>query len=188
MAQSKDNIVTHGLSGKVGNILVFSQRHGKTFVGKAPKKSTKDDTPAQEAHKLRFQRAIIYGQTVIADPVAKAAYEAAAENGESAFNVAVADLLQAPDIDSVDLSGYTGQVGEKIIILATDDFKVTSVTVNISNGDGTLVEQGAAVLGNTGLNWVYTTTAVNPSLSGDKITVDATDTPGNTTEKETILP
>lgn len=26
MAQSKNNIITHGLSGKVGDIIVFSQR------------------------------------------------------------------------------------------------------------------------------------------------------------------
>lgn len=187
MAQSKDNIITHGLSGKVGNILVFSQRNGKTFVGKVPKQKTKADTPAQVAHKQKFQRATIYGKAAIANQVTKAAYEADAEIGESAFNVAVADFLQAPDIDSVDLSGYTGKVGEKIIILATDDFAVTSVTVNISNADGTLVEDGAAVLSADGLDWVYTTTAVNASLAGDKITIEATDTPGNVTEKQTIL-
>ncbi len=31
MAQSKNNIITHGLSGKVGDIIVFSQRGGKTI-------------------------------------------------------------------------------------------------------------------------------------------------------------
>jgi len=36
MAQSKGNIITQDLSGKVGNILVFSQRNGKTFVSKVP--------------------------------------------------------------------------------------------------------------------------------------------------------
>jgi hypothetical protein len=96
-------------------------------------------------------------------------------------------MLQAPDIDSINLSGYTGRVGEKITIVATADFKVTSVTVNISNSDGILVEAGAAVLSSNGLYWVYTTTAVNASLAGDKITVEATDLPGNVTEKQTIL-
>lgn len=40
MAESKNNIVTHGLSGKVGDLLVFSQRNGKTIVSKAPKERT----------------------------------------------------------------------------------------------------------------------------------------------------
>ena len=36
MAKQSNNVVTHGLSGKVGDLLVFSQRAGKTVVGKAP--------------------------------------------------------------------------------------------------------------------------------------------------------
>jgi hypothetical protein len=187
MAQSKDNIITHGLSGKVGNILVFSQRNGKTYVSKVPKQSTKEPTAGQVAHQQKFQLAIIYGKSAIANPATKAEYEAEAEIDESAFNVAVADMLQAPEIDSIDLSGYTGKVGEKIVIIATDDFKVTSVTVNISNADGTLVEEGAAVLGNSGVDWVYTTTAVNASLAGDKITVEASDLPGNVSDKQVAL-
>jgi hypothetical protein len=59
--------------------------------------------------------------------------------------------------------------------------------INISNADGTLVEEGAAVLGATGLNWVHTTKAVNANLAGDKITVEATDTPGNITDKQVTL-
>ncbi|WP_265426533.1 hypothetical protein [Chryseobacterium sp. YIM B08800] len=37
MTESKNNIVTHGLSWKVGDLLVFSQRNGKSVVPKAPK-------------------------------------------------------------------------------------------------------------------------------------------------------
>jgi len=47
MAESKNNIITHGLSGKVGDLIVFSQRNGKTFVSKAPRKKTKEDTKNQ---------------------------------------------------------------------------------------------------------------------------------------------
>ena len=36
MAKQTNNVVTHGLSGKVGDLLVFRQRAGKTVVGKAP--------------------------------------------------------------------------------------------------------------------------------------------------------
>jgi hypothetical protein len=44
MAKSKDNIITHGLSGKVGDIIVFSQRGNKTIVSKAPKERTGEPT------------------------------------------------------------------------------------------------------------------------------------------------
>jgi hypothetical protein len=36
MARSSHNVVVHNLSGKVGDLLVFRQRHGKTFVRKYP--------------------------------------------------------------------------------------------------------------------------------------------------------
>jgi hypothetical protein len=38
MAKVGDNIVTTGLSGKLGNLIVFRNRGGKTIVAKAPKK------------------------------------------------------------------------------------------------------------------------------------------------------
>ncbi len=124
----------------------------------------------------------------MADAKLKAEYEAQAKPGESAFNVAVADLLHAPDIETIDLSNYTGKVGDTITIRATDDFMVTGVTVSISEADGTLVEKGAAVLGADGLDWVYTATVANANLSGDKIVIQASDLPGNVTEKDETLP
>ena len=38
MAKVGDNIVTTGLSGKLGNLIVFRNRGGQTYVAKAPKK------------------------------------------------------------------------------------------------------------------------------------------------------
>jgi hypothetical protein len=54
----------------------------------------------------------------------KAAYAAKAKKGWTAYNAAVADFLNAPDIDTIDLSGYTGQPGDPIRIIVTDDYKV----------------------------------------------------------------
>ena len=41
------------------------------------------------------------------------------------------------------------------------------MVVTIANADGSLVEEGDAVLQPNGLDWVYTATADNPSLEGD---------------------
>ena len=49
MAESKNNIVSHGLSGKVGDLLVFSQRNGKTVVSKVPK----DDSTGELSDKQK---------------------------------------------------------------------------------------------------------------------------------------
>lgn len=185
MAKSVNNIVTHGLSGKVGNLLVFSQRKGKTIVSMAPKKSNKV-TDKQKEHRVKFQEAIIYSKASRQDPNLKPQYEAdAKEQGLTAHNIAVADFLKAPKIESIDLSGYKGKKNDPIKIKAYDDFKVEKVTVKIENADGTLVEEGNAAV--EGLYWVYKAKENNADLSGDKITVRAYDIPDNMAEKQEIL-
>lgn len=71
MAESKNNIITHGLSGKVGDLIVFSQRNGKTIVSRAPRDKTTEDTENQKAHKRKFQRAILYSKVVLSNPDTK---------------------------------------------------------------------------------------------------------------------
>ena len=187
MAESKNNIITHGLSGKVGDLIVFSQRNGKTIVSRAPKDKTVEDTQKQKDHKRKFQRAILYSKVVMNDPKTKEHYDTHADHakGITAHNVAVADLLNAPDIDSIDVSAYTGKVGDVIKIVALDDFEVKMVTVKIENEDGSLVEEGGAI--DNGAEWIYTATEKNPDLSGDKITITATDNPANLTQKSQTL-
>ena len=187
MAESKNNIITHGLSGKVGDLIVFSQRNGKTIVSKAPGPKTTEDTDNQKAHKRKFQRAILYSKVVMSNLDTKEQYQAHADRskGITAHNVAVADLLNAPDIESIDLSAYTGRAGDIIKIVALDDFAVKMVTVKIENEEGTLVEDGAAV--DSGFEWLYTATEENKNLAGDKITIKATDNPDNMTEMTQTL-
>ena len=182
MAQSKDNVITHGMSGKFANIIVFSQRNGKTIAGKVPKPSNKPASTAQKAVRKRFQEAIIYGKRAIQDPLLKEAYAAAAKPGETAYNVAVADLYHAPDIEEIDLSAYTGSIGDIIKVKVVDDFMVASVHISIANQDGSLVEEGEAVLSDNGLDWIYTATVKNDDLSGDRITIQAHDKADNLTE------
>ena len=178
MAKSNNNVITHGLSGKVGEIIVFSQRGGKTIISKAPKKRTGEPSPKAKAQQEKFQQAVIYGKSIINDPTKKEQYSV---EGKSAFNVAVADLLNAPKIQEINLSAYHGNIGDIIVIRAYDDFKIISLVVSILNDDGSLVEQGNA-LNNNGPIWVYTATAKNDNLLGDKIIVRATDIPDNVSE------
>lgn len=131
MAKVGDNIVTTGLSGKLGNLLVFRNCGGKTIVSKAPKRKQAEWSEAQEKHRLRFQEAVLYAKNAIANPATKGEYQAAAEEGETAYNVAVADFLNAPHINEIDVSKYTGQVGSYIQVRAVDDFEVKEVTVTI---------------------------------------------------------
>lgn len=188
MAKSKNNVVTHGLSGKIGDMLVFSQRNGQTIVGKVPKERTAPDSAKQAAHKKKFQEAVLYAKSIMGDAALKKQYEEEAkqsEHGANAYNVALADFLQAPEIEEIDLSQYTGKKGEFITISVTDNFQVERVTVKIENADGTLVEEGEATDKTT--HWEYKTTANNTDLSGDKITIRAYDAPDNMSEKQQSL-
>jgi hypothetical protein len=181
MAKSKNNVVTYGLSGKIG-MLVFRQIGGETIVSTMPEQSS-EPTKKQLKHRKHFQRAVLYGTTAIESPETKELYEAAAaKKGRKPFNVAVADFFHAPDINSVDISEYSGNVGDTIRIEATDDFLVKSVKIRIINANGALVEEGEATQ-SIGMLWIYSATQGNENIDGYKIIVTASDLPGNLTEE-----
>ncbi|MBP1617749.1 MAG: hypothetical protein H6Q14_1576 [Bacteroidetes bacterium] len=187
MAESKNNVITHGLSGKVGDLIVFRNVNGKTIVANKPKERTGELSDEQKTHKKKFQQAIIYAKSAIADPDTAEAYKKAAPKGKSAYNLAVADFFHAPDISEVNLEKYTGKIGDTIAVTVTDDFSVQEVSVTIQNGDGTLVEQGLAQKAPGSVQWIYTASAENSSLDGDKIIIKASDLPGHATEQEEAL-
>ncbi len=178
------NALTQGISGKVSGLVFRRNPDGSVSVGNAPRTTTKTPTPAMAAQRQRFQQAAFYGRAVQADPAANAAYETGIDTDtNSAYTVAVADYLNAPDIRDVDFSAYRGRIGDKITVQATDDFAVATVRVRIQNPDGALVEEGLAQPQPDGFTFIYTATAANASLTGDKITVIAEDRAGNETEQ-----
>jgi hypothetical protein len=188
MAKVKNNIVTQGLSGMLGGQLVFRQTSRGTVVSVAPQPAEGPSSAAQIAQRERFQQAIIYAKGRAKDPAVQAEYAAdARERNQSVNNVLVADYMHAPNISAVDISTYTGKVGEIIRVTATDDHAVKTVTVKIENGDGTLVEQGPAQRQPDTNLYHYTTTKANATLAGDKITVTATDNPGHAAVKTSVL-
>jgi hypothetical protein len=184
MAKQKGNVVTHGLSGKIGDLLVFRQVAGKTVVSKVPEQP-KTISDKQKEHRERFQRATFYAKSAVEAPGTKELYADKAKRrpGKTAYHVAVADYFHAPDIRAVDLSKYTGTAGDEIRIEVSDDFAVKSVYVQINNADGSLVEEGEAV-NSAGYLWIYTATQDNENLEGDRILVTASDLPGNITADE----
>lgn len=186
MARVKYNVVTHGVSGQVGDLLTFIQRHGKTFIGKIQTRSGKVSAK-QQAIRDKFILAARYARTAMKDPATKALYELKAGGGVIPFNLAIADYFTAPVIESIITGNYTGAVGSTIQVQATDDTKVTEVRVSVANAAGVVLEQGPAILNPESEFWMYTTMVVNPSLAGSKITAVAKDLPGNSAEKEMVL-
>jgi hypothetical protein len=183
MAKSKGNVITHGLSGKVGDLLVFRQKDGATFVSKVPEQP-KVLTEKQIAHRRRFKRAVIYAKAAVDAPESRDVYSAIAEKRKrTPFLVAVADFLNVPEIETIDVSKYSGNPGDCIKVTVSDDAMVKSVYISIENADGTIVEEGDAVADASGYVWTYTAMQNNDSLDGDKIMVSVSDLPGNVVEE-----
>jgi hypothetical protein len=179
MAKVKLNPILEQVSGKVGD-LVFRRYGDQTVISQKPDTEGRQWTEAQLAHRERFRQAALYGRLVMADPETKALYEeAAGARGKPVFSLTVADFFNAPSVDSVDLSNYTGAAGDAIVIMASDDFAVLAVQVSLTDGDGNMIESGAALESppNSG-RWVYTATVAVNTGTTVRIAVTAEDRPG----------
>ena len=75
-----------------------------------------------------------------------------------------------------------------ILIKATDDFMVVSVTVEIQDRDGCFIEGGNAILTDKGTEWIYMATTDSNNFLGNKIIVNAMDMPANLSLKEQMIP
>ena len=95
---------------------------------------------------MNFASCIAYAKKAIKNSELKAAYQAAAKDGQTAFNVATSDALNPPEITTILTDNYQGSTGDNIVIQATDDFKVEAVLVSIHLATGELLEQGNASL------------------------------------------
>jgi len=176
MAKSLNNIVMHGASGKLGNQIVFRQgKGGQTIIAVKPA-VTKNFNPTQLAHQEAFRQAIAYAKSA-KDEIA---YLTKAQGTTmSAFNAAVADWFNQPEVLEIDITNWTGAAGQTICVKAQDDTQVAKVHVQIADAQGNIYEEGDAIQAD-GLWWDYTTTT---SVEGDpsNATVKATaqDLPGN---------
>jgi len=182
-----NNDLVKGSSGRIGDQLVYRQRGEKTIIAKRPRPKNTPDTEAQIAVQERFFNAALYGKAVIADAVKKAVYQAKTTGYQTAYNLAVSDFCKSPEIKVCDADNYSGNPGEEIRIRATDDFKVESVRLEIKDSTNDSIEEGAAVLNDNGVDWIYTATTVNLFLPGTKLIVSASDIPGNITKREFII-
>jgi hypothetical protein len=172
----------------IGRTLVFRRVGNETLVSSAPS-TGRATSPEQQQHRNRFLQATRYGKAQMASPMMKKAYALSVRhrNMVTAYNAAVSDYLMPPKITEVDLAQYAGHLSDTIRIKAVDDFRVVSVTVNIADASGTLIESGNAVMEVNGLVWVYTATVSNVSFAGDKVTIKAKDVPGNETVQEATM-
>ena len=86
-------------------------------------------------------------------------------------------------LEFLNLTAYSGGVGDEIVIRAEDDFDVASVTVAVADVDGNALESGeAAETPAESGRWVYAAQAAVPTGTTVRIAVTAADRPGGTGE------
>ena len=184
---SKTTDLTKSYSGIFGHQVELKNRRGKSVMTIPPVKPKVPPTEKQIAVRERLKLAAAYACNVISDPVLLAPYAAKSRKGLSPYRLAMMDFLRLPYILKIDASGYQGEVGNKIIVTAGDDFKITSVTLKITKPDGTSIEKGACIFSMPTGNYEYTATTQVPVPAGVILLAKVTDTPGNVTELSLTL-
>jgi hypothetical protein len=183
MAKVTLNPALKAIHGRVDD-LVFKRYNGHEMVSPVPDRTGIVPSANQLAQMDKFRLAALYGKAALADPQTRTVYEdAAARKGMPVFALTVADFLNAPAVDEIDLSDYAGQIGDKIAVRASDDVEVKGVQVAIREQGGAVLEQGAAVLETASNTWVYTATTTLAQGQAVSIEVSATDRPGHKTTK-----
>lgn len=178
MAKVYNNIITQGLTGKLGNQIVFrNDKAGRTIVSLKPNHlNERVYNAAQLEHQEAFRQATTYAKFAKDQPIY---VEKAKGTPMTAYNVAVADWFGSPEVLAIETDGWTGEIGQTILITAKDNVWVASVGVVITDQNGTQIEEGQAVH-EDGLRWVYTTTAAAAMQPTPKIIAWAKDLAGNT--------
>ena len=182
MSKVIGNSVVKGAKGLFGDDIVFKKVRGKMVMAKpAAPRDKREMSDKQKAHAKRFLKATRFANRMLANPATEAEYENGITGSKyTARLVAMSDYFNAPEVDSINVDQYFGNPGDRIVIDATDDFKVTALKVTITDSTGTVIEQGdAGPDADEDPLWVYAATKANTSIPGSTILAVAYDKPGN---------
>jgi len=170
MARVRTNVIVEGLSGKLGDQLVFRHlRDGRTIVCAKPDFSRRVLSKDQKAHHERFRAAAAYARQASINQPTYA--KLAAGTVKNAYNLALGDWFHPPVIHNIE------KREGKILVQASDDVYVASLRVMIVDGTGSVLEQGDAIQLEGDL-WEY-----QPVAEG-RVVAEARDLAGNVVRKE----
>ena len=179
MSQNEDLIKLY--SGIFGHQVILKNRKGKIVMIIPKLKPKVPPSEKQLAQRERLKQGARYANYVLETPALFAEYSAKAGKGQSVYRIALNDFLKPPYIRKIDNSGYHGNIGDRIIVVAGDYFKVTSVTVKIYGEEGKVIEEGACVQRMPTGNYEYIATVQIPEQDCKGILASVTDLPGNVT-------
>lgn len=174
-------------SGIFGQQVMLKQRRGQIIMTILPVKPAREPSTKQTVVRERLKLAAKYGNVVRNDPALAAEYAPKARKGMSVYRQAVNNFLKPPVIREVNTSAYHGKPGEKISVTTLNDFKLTSVTVEIIDLNGIVVEEGKCEFVLPSGNYEYTATRKLSPHKGTTVLAKATDLPGHVAECKVSL-
>lgn len=93
MAQSTGSVLLHKMRGQIGKQIVVKQYGKKTVITAYPDMSHIKPSKLQKQKRKKFAAAIAYAQSIIQDPVSKAAYAKKLKKGQRVYNAAIREYL-----------------------------------------------------------------------------------------------
>jgi hypothetical protein len=174
-----NSLLIQSISGAIGDLVFYRDADGNLIVQHKGERTAPLSQKQLARHEL-FRLASAYGNRVKMDPALSAEYRPLCRGRMRPYHAGLRDFLTPPKIGGIDLQSFTGQPGQLICIVATDDSRVVSVQVLIRHAaNNAIIEQGPAGLSVIADQWLYTTTTV--IARGTPILVEATaaDRPGN---------
>ncbi|MBT1704929.1 hypothetical protein [Chryseosolibacter indicus] len=181
MGKIKGHSIIKEVSGSIGKDM-YVRRHGKdTIISRkgVARRSTKD----QAANRHQFAQAALHARTVLTEPALTRDYKIISliQGFKSTKSAAISDFLRQPEIESIDIENYKGNIGDTLLIHDKYVLKLIEIHVTITVLDGTLIEHGLAVP--CELHWKYSATVQNVLLRGTCIAVTGIDRLRRRTEK-----
>lgn len=178
MALIKDSILFQCVKGSLGDEVTIYKRNDQIIIAKKRGPSKNKPTQKQLEARYRMKIAASYATEILKDPEMKAYYKSKAGPGQNAWNMAIKDAFNSPEVQQIRFEDTT------VVVKAKDDFRVAEVAVKIVDADGVLQERGKAVLSRNGVEWHYHAASLPP---GGRVIAVAVDLAGNETLKEVKL-
>jgi len=164
MPKVRKNLVVNGLSGMLGDQVVFRHmRDGSTVVASKPDFSRRKFSEEQVTHQSRFREAVMYAR--MAAKTQPIYTELAAGTMKNAYNIALSDWFNAPVIHEA-----TREAGV-VRVRASDNVKVARVQVTVLDEGGNVSEKKEAV--QVSDEWW------EAACSAERVTVEVWDLAGN---------
>jgi len=168
MATVRTNPIINGLSGMLGQGIVFKNYNGRTYVTSKPS-PPKKQSAEQKANRSRFKKAACWAKAILLDPEKKVYYQQKAKKLllPNAYTAAIADYMRKPVLKE---STHHDHITYEVI---KRDYEVKKVEVKTIKEGLTEIQ---VIEKNSFNEWVFD---VFPVKLRSEVYVLATDAAGN---------